>query len=224
MMSTPSKLWKSVKLFAAWYSRQQSHRPYTTQLCTTPLIYCTGDLSAQMIGGDGYDLSRTLRNLAVGAVISLPSYKWFMLLGRHFNYPSAALSTAVKVLVNQAVYTPLVNVYFFAFHAILRGERVGATVDRVRTGVATSIPRSFLYWPLVTALNFTYVPPQSRSVAASTAAVFWQSYMSYLNRQVEKSTEGPGSSVEKVRRRPLRRWTQLITSTDDSLSGLDVAL
>ncbi|KAF4986746.1 hypothetical protein FDECE_15793, partial [Fusarium decemcellulare] len=159
----------------------ESHRPYITQLYTAPCIYCTGDLSAQMIGGDGYDLSRSLRSLAVEAVISLPSYKWFMMLRRHFNYPSAALSTAVKVFVNQAVYTPLVNVYFFAFHAMLRGEGVGAAVDRVKTGASTSIPRSFLYWPLVTAVNFTYVPPQSRSVAASTAAVFWQSYMSYLN-------------------------------------------
>ncbi|SCO86167.1 uncharacterized protein FRV6_10294 [Fusarium oxysporum] len=108
-----------------------------------------------------------------------------MFLGHRFNYESAPLSTGVKALVNQAIYTPLVNVYFFGAHAFLSGENVATASKRIETGVALNIPRSILYWPLVTTLNFTYVQSQSRSIAASTAAVFWQSYMSYLNHRVE---------------------------------------
>ncbi|ENH66590.1 Protein SYM1, partial [Fusarium oxysporum f. sp. cubense race 1] len=139
--------------------QNQKRQPYITQLCTTPLVYCVGDLGAQAI--------------------------WFMFLGHRFNYESAPLSTGVKALVNQAIYTPLVNVYFFGAHAFLSGENVATASKRIETGVALNIPRSILYWPLVTTLNFTYVQSQSRSIAASTAAVFWQSYMSYLNHRVE---------------------------------------
>ncbi|EWY87649.1 hypothetical protein FOYG_09051 [Fusarium oxysporum NRRL 32931] len=83
-----------------------------------------------------------------------------MFLGRRFNYESAALSTGVKALVNQAIYTPLVNVYFFGAHAFLSVENVATASKRIKTGVALSIPRSILYWPLVTTLNFTYVQSQ----------------------------------------------------------------
>lgn len=75
-------------------------------------------------------------------------------------------------------YTLFFNVYFFAFPALLSGERITGAVERVRNLVSTSISRSFLYWPLVTAFNFTYVKPQSRSIGTSTFAVFWQSYLS----------------------------------------------
>lgn len=176
---------KSIRFFK-WYSYQQKRRPYTTQICSTPIIYCLGDYSAQVIGGEEYDLHRSLRSVIVGAVTSIPSYHWFLFLGRHFNYSSTMLSTGAKVAVNQLIYTPLFNVYFFAFHAILSGQDARGAWERVKTAVPQSIPRSFLFWPLVTAFNFTYIKPQSRSVATGVFAVFWQSYLSWLNKRSEK--------------------------------------
>ena len=175
--------------FFNWYASQQRLRPYITQLCSTPIIFCVGDLSAQMLGGDDYDPHRSLRALIIGAVISIPSYEWFLLLGRHFNYSSVVLSTGAKVAVNQLVYTPMFNVYFFAFHALLSGEGVTGAVERVKNTVTESIPRSFLYWPVVTAINFTYVQPQSRSVVTGLFSVVWQSYLSWLNRRTEKQEQ-----------------------------------
>lgn len=175
-----------VAKFFDWYSRQQHHRPYITELCSTPLIYCLGDFTAQMLGADDYDPYRTVRSITIGAVASIPSYKWFLFLGRNFNYSSATVSIGIKVLLNQLAYTPLFNIYFFAFHAILSGGGITGVIERVKNTVPTSIPRSFLYWPFVTAFNFTYVRPQSRSVATGVFAVFWQSYLSWLNTQAKK--------------------------------------
>lgn len=182
----PSRYFRPLARFFAWYARQQSLRPYITQLCSTPIIFGVGDLSAQTIGDDEYDLARSLRTIIIGAVISIPSYKWFLLLGRHFNYSSTALSTGAKVAVNQFVYTPLFNVYFFAFHAFLSGEGAVGTVERVKSAVSESIPRSFLYWPLATTINFTYVQPQYRAVVTGLFGVVWQTYLSWLNRRTEK--------------------------------------
>ncbi|EXM08506.1 hypothetical protein FOIG_01590 [Fusarium odoratissimum NRRL 54006] len=119
-----------------------------------------------------------------------------MFLGHRFNYESAALSTGVKALVNQAICTPLINVCFFGAHTLLSGENVPSATKRIKTGVALSIPRSILHWPLVTTLNFTYVQPQSRS----TATVFWQSYMSYSNHRVETQNNISGDTPNPVAR------------------------
>ncbi|KAJ9293742.1 hypothetical protein DTO217A2_9264 [Paecilomyces variotii] len=87
------------------YSRAQHRRPYVTQLCSSLVVYLIGDLSAQFMfpsddkkgateetksdagaseeeqkaeggSGGGYDPLRTLRHLTVGAISSIPSYKW----------------------------------------------------------------------------------------------------------------------------------------------------
>ncbi|KAJ5201319.1 hypothetical protein N7449_006122 [Penicillium cf. viridicatum] len=178
-----------------WFRRSQSQRPYTTQLCLTPLIFCVGDFAAQMIGDDdGFDYHRALRSAIAGLVIAIPTYKWFLFLGRRFNYSSPALSLGAKVAVNQTVYTPLFNVYFFAAHGLLAGEGVWGAMERVKDKASISIPRSFLFWPFVTAFNFTYIQPQSRGIATSIGSVFWQTYLSWLNSRGER--KGKPSVVE----------------------------
>ncbi|GKZ33182.1 hypothetical protein AbraIFM66950_002971 [Aspergillus brasiliensis] len=196
--SRPKTPWEPVRIFFNWYSHSQSRRPYITQLCLTPLIYCLGDFSAQIIGNDDFDYHRSLRSVVVGLFIAIPSREWFLFLGRRFNYSSPSLSLGAKVAVNQLLYTPLFNVYFFAFHAILSGEGIMGAVERVKNTVPISIPRSFIYWPFVTAFNFTYVKPQSRSLTTSLFAVFWQSYLSWLNNSAEKGTAKPSWNFTSV--------------------------
>ena len=59
------------------YGRSQSQRPYATQVATSIVIYCCGDLSAQRIGGEAYDPKRTARNILTGAICSIPAYNWY---------------------------------------------------------------------------------------------------------------------------------------------------
>lgn len=58
------------------YGKAQEERPYATQVGTVVLIWCCGDLLAQNFGEEDYDPWRTLRNMTIGSVISIPSYKW----------------------------------------------------------------------------------------------------------------------------------------------------
>ena len=62
------------------YGRVQKRRPYATQVGTAIVIYFCGDLSAQYIGGEAYDSKRTARNVAIGAICSIPVYKWYALM------------------------------------------------------------------------------------------------------------------------------------------------
>lgn len=185
----------SLRKCFGWYARQQHHRPYMTEICSMVLVYCVGDFCAQLLGPDGFDAHRTLRSITIGALVAIPSRKWFLFLGRNFNYSSAMVSTWTKVVVNQLVYTSLFNVYFFASHAILSGLTFSGVIERVKNTVPTSLPRSFLIWPFITAFNFTYVQPQSRSVVTAIFSVFWQSYLSWLNAQAQKHEKSHGLSA-----------------------------
>ena len=104
-----------------------------------------------------------------------------MYLGTIFNYPSKLLSLATKVVVNQIVFTPVFNSYFFGMQSLLSGDSFADAWERIKRTVPTSFVNSCKLWPAVTAFNFTYVLPQYRALFAGLVAVGWQSYLSLLN-------------------------------------------
>ncbi|KAF3386180.1 Protein SYM1 [Penicillium rolfsii] len=207
------------------YSKTQAQRPYTTQICTSVLIWLCGDLSAQLlfppepVGNEEngeiqkpqeahvYDPWRTARHLTVGIVASIPSYewcaekirpKWFMFLHRRFNFASGALSLATKVLVQQAVYTPVFNTYFFTMQSLLSGASVEQTLMRLQLALPTSIVNGWKVWTGVAIVSFIYIPPQFRSVFSGCVAVAWQSYLSWTNQKVARELPKKMGEMEGV--------------------------
>lgn len=77
----PVSLWYKrlgpVTDFFSWFHKTQGKRPLTVQVCAILVTYLCGDLLAQDIGGEPYDPLRTLRMLTIGAVASIPGYKWY---------------------------------------------------------------------------------------------------------------------------------------------------
>ena len=121
-----------------------------------------------------------------------------MYLNRSFNYSSRMLSLATKVTVNQIVFTPVFNSYFFGMQSLLSGDTVLEAWDRIKRTVPTSFINSCKLWPAVTAFSFTYIQPQYRALFAGVIAVGWQSYLSWLNQiaaneeRLKKSLQTPG--------------------------------
>ncbi|KAG9241216.1 hypothetical protein BJ878DRAFT_466853 [Calycina marina] len=167
------------------YGRSQRKRPLTTQFVSSLVIYVLGDLSAQNINGDEYDPARTVRALIISSGSSIPSFKWFMFLNNNFNYSSKILSLATKVTVNQVVFTPIFNTYFFGMQSLLSGDSLSEVWDRITRTVPTSMLNSCKLWPAVTAFSFTFIEPQYRSIFAGVIAIGWQTYLSMLNRRAE---------------------------------------
>ncbi|KAK5080808.1 hypothetical protein LTR70_000487 [Exophiala xenobiotica] len=125
--------------------------------------------------------------LTIGAVASIPGYKWFIFLGNHFNYASRWLSIATKVAVQQTFFTPVFNSYFFGMQAMLTGEPPSGVIQRIKDTVPTSMVNSLKLWPAVTAFSFRFITPQYRFMFSGVFAVCWQTYLSFLNRRAEKS-------------------------------------
>ena len=106
-----------------------------------------------------------------------------MYLNRSFNYSSRMLSLATKVTVNQIVFTPVFNSYFFGMQSLLSGDTLLEAWERIKRTVPTSFINSCKLWPAVTAFSFTYIQPQYRALFAGVIAVGWQSYLSWLNQR-----------------------------------------
>ena len=216
-ISPRRSIWQHVspRVIAKSYARAQEKRPYTTQICSTITIWCCGDLLAQRIEGEGYNPWKTLRNIVIGCSAAIPNYKWyrimrrlgyilcsladrFMYLGQSFNYSSKFKSLAAKVIVNQALFSPAFNTYFFGMQSLLSGDSVEDATERIKNTVPTSVINAWKVWPAVTAFNFTYIPPESRALFAGWSnyyqmvpangdtgfvAIGWQSYLLWLNQR-----------------------------------------
>jgi protein Mpv17 len=181
----------------------QKRSPLLTQLESSLVIYFLGDLSAQYVSNRGnpdasYEADRGLKALLIGGLSSIPSYKWFMFLGTHFNYASHTLSLAVKIVINQSVFTPLFNTYFFGMQALLSGATFAQAKQRVIDTVPRSWKNSWKVWPIVTAFSFTYIPPQYRNIFAGVIAIGWQTYLSWLNKSAEALESGKAGKIEPL--------------------------
>jgi len=206
------------------YDRVQARRPYTTQFISSCVIYFLGDLSAQTLQRNmpaaspemsssppsseperrPYDLARSLRAVTVGALFSIPSYKWFLFVSSHFNVAGRPyVSLAYKCCVQQFCFAPFFNSYFFGAHALLAGDGLQGAWERVRIALPVSWINSCKFWPAVTACIFAFVKPQHRSVAAGLVAIGWQTYLGILNQRaaklmLEKETAAAAASAVAV--------------------------
>ncbi|KAI0542956.1 hypothetical protein GGR58DRAFT_450145 [Xylaria digitata] len=194
------------------YARAQRARPWATQVASALVVYLCADFGAQWISSGGqdkaddsvkgkensvgendgaekrrkHDWARTARSLAIGGSAAIPGYIWFTFLSRSFNYSSRVLSIGVKVAVNQVLFTPLFNVYFFGAQALLSGDNLAEAWRRVVNTVPVSWVNSCKLWPAVTAFNFAFVPFEYRSIFGGVIAVGWQTYLSFLNSRAER--------------------------------------
>ncbi|KIV79753.1 hypothetical protein PV11_07298 [Exophiala sideris] len=201
-IDVPIQLWYHrlgpVSSFFKWFNRTQVKRPYVVQVSMTLITYLLGDLSAQEIGGEPYSGTRTLRMLTIGAIGSIPGYKWFLFLGRNFNYQSKVASIATKVAINQVFFTPIFSSYFFGMQAFLTGESPSGVITRIKAAVPVSVVNSLKLWPAVTAFNFWVIPEQYRFMFSGIFAVAWQTYLSFLNRKEEKIELATDSMLRPV--------------------------
>lgn len=105
--------------------------------------------------------------------------------------------------MNQTLFTPLFNTYFFGLHSLLSGASVAETVTRIQNTVPISVVNSCKIWPAVTAFMFAFVPVQYRNIFGGSIAIGWQAYLSLLNQRAarkEGGEEEAASTVAVVRR------------------------
>jgi protein Mpv17 len=125
------------------YGRLQQRRPYLTQISTMATVFFTGDFSIQAASSQGfqfkeYEPIRGIRSAAIGSIWSIPAFHWFIWLGRHFQYSSWIRTIGTKILIQQSMFVPVVNTYFFGMQTLLAGGTLEDAKQRVQTAVPVS--------------------------------------------------------------------------------------
>jgi len=199
------------------YTRVHSRRPHTVQVISTLIIYFLGDLASQNIAPSpqnddeeaskpsSYDPMRTVRALIIGGAAAIPGYHWFLFLARNFNYSSKTASIAIKVLINQIVFTPVFNSYFFGMQSALSGASLPEIVERVKNTVPRSWVNSWKVWPAITAFSFTFIRIELRGLFAGVIAIGWQTYLSVLNQRAAKMEQ----QIQTAERKGLGRQSEV---------------
>lgn len=88
-----------------------------------------------------------------------------------------------KVAVNQILFTPIFNSYFFGMQSLLTGMSISETIERIKNTVPVSWINSCKLWPAVTAFSFAFIPIEYRSIFGGVIAIGWQTYLSLLNQR-----------------------------------------
>lgn len=96
------------------------------------------------------------------------------------------LSLLYKCALQQLVFAPFFNSYFFGTHSLLAGDGFRGAWEKIKIALPVSWVNSCKFWPIVTAGIFAFVKPQHRSVTAGLVAIGWQTYLGILNQRAAK--------------------------------------
>lgn len=170
-------------LWAAYLSYLE-REPLRTKAVTAGVLSAVSDLLAQRLSAPEaskarIDWSSVAKQVAVGLALRGPvGHYWFAFLDRAFaRWDQAALSTAVaKVLVDQAVMSPLFNWLYFYVMGALDGRTLDQVAAKVRTDFRPLMIANYRVWPLVNLVNFKLVPPQLRVLFGNLVGVLWTAY------------------------------------------------
>ncbi|KAM3524135.1 hypothetical protein MY4038_007876 [Beauveria bassiana] len=186
--AAPTSIWMRMgplTRVATAFGRAQKKRPYVVQTVSAMFIFIAADVGAQNINGAEYDPVRTARTTFIGALFAIPQYRWFYVLARYFNYKSKVLSITAKVVFNQVTFAVAFPTYFFGMQALLSGESIAGTIQRLQDTVPRSWQNSWKVWPAAMAFNLSLVPLEYRALFSGLIAIGWQTYLSWMNRQAE---------------------------------------
>ncbi|KAJ4155507.1 hypothetical protein LMH87_000747 [Akanthomyces muscarius] len=198
--AAPTSIWMRMgplTQVASAFGRAQKKRPYVVQTVSAMVIFIAADVSAQNISGSEYDPVRTTRTTFIGALFAIPQYRWFFVLARYFNYKSKALSIAAKVVFNQLTFAVAFPTYFFGMQALLSGESLAGTIQRLQDTVPRSWQNSWKVWPAAMTFNLALVPLEYRALFSGIIAIGWQTYLSWMNRQAELKEAAEYENVQE---------------------------
>lgn len=149
----------------------------------TAILMGAGDVICQTCiekESKGYDWMRTARFAGVGLFVVGPTLQaWYKTLDRYILY-SGAKGALMKVGVDQLVFAPIFLVTFISTMGTLNGETMDKIKKKLEQDYFNVLTTNWKVWGIFQTFNFYFIPLQHRVMAAQTAALFWNVYLSYV--------------------------------------------
>lgn len=136
---------------------------------------------------DKVNSGRTIAMAILGLLWGGPSlHLWQGFMERMFG--GKDLSKVVqKVLIDQVTYGPVNNIVMIAYISLIVDRAtLQATFSRVKARYPSVQIRAWQVWPLVSLINYRFVPLTHRVLFANIVALCWSTYLILQARQKTK--------------------------------------
>lgn len=183
-----------IRRAAQAYGRIVLKRPLLFQVATAGTLVTTGDLIAQSFieKKKKHDFRRTAIMATCGFMYFGPVVGvWLSLLNR-WGY-----STVVNVMLDQALFAPMIISGFFTIQSLLNGKTVLAAGRRVKAEVPGVLVVGWTVWIPTQIINFQFMPFQYRMLLIQVVALFWNSYLSLQANRTQIAEESLESDTGK---------------------------
>nr|XP_002123172.1 PXMP2/4 family protein 2-like isoform X1 [Ciona intestinalis] len=167
-----------------WYTRMFNKRPVVTQVITAGTLTTSGDIIAQLIENrpTGYSFRRTAVMSCFGFCYFGPLVTVWLGFLKRLN-----LSVIRTVMLDQAVFAPLINGGFVFLHPILSNKGTNEAC-RIFSENSWNVIRScWMLWIPAQLINFSFVPFKYRMIYIQVVALFWNAFLSFRsNSAIQK--------------------------------------
>ncbi|KAK9805989.1 hypothetical protein WJX73_001108 [Symbiochloris irregularis] len=173
----------------AWrrYQRELSHQPLRTKALTSCALAGLSDLAAQKVHAQGsIRWSRTGLMALYGLLWTGPAgHYWQNFVQKLFAGKKDPNSIAAKVILENLTFSPLMNSMFMAYVSIvIEGNSAQKTRQNLQASFAAVQAQAWKLWPLVSIINYTYVPLRFRVLVMNVVALFWSTFLNLRSRSV----------------------------------------
>lgn len=164
------------------YNRLLDEQPILVKSLTSLFGFMIGDICAQTIIGNEYNVYRTMRLTLFGILMDGPiGHCWYSLLDKNVfpEDPKAAKSIVAKTALDQLIWAPFFSCVFFSFVRTLEGHPELA-FSTIQSELVPTLVANYALWPLAHLINFRFVPSQQRILYINAVQILWTSYLSNL--------------------------------------------
>jgi len=166
-----------------FYRRCLQRRPLVTQMVSSGLMTGGGDFICQSCVErrrlQNYDVVRTTRFFGIGCFFLAPVIvNWYRLLER-VTVGGPKLFPLVRVVMDQALCSPVLLSCFLSLLRLTEGKTVSDTYKSWQKEFLPIYMTGLKIWPLAQVVNFYLVPLEHRLLFVQAISLGWNTYLAY---------------------------------------------
>ncbi|KYQ93774.1 pmp22 family protein [Tieghemostelium lacteum] len=170
-----------------WYMARLKSKPILTKAVTSAALSLIGNIIAQKgIERRSIDWNRVLKFTVWGSISSPMVHFWHKILDVVTKNVPEKYKSWVKMIIDQLVFAPFINIAFYSFLAIADGKP-NSILIKLYFDLIPTLKASWKVWPLAQYINFTFIPPQLQVLFGNIVGFLWGIYLTVLSSKKIKN-------------------------------------
>ena len=186
----------AMRIFELYLSLLRKY-PLKTRMLTAAFIGGLGNYLSQKMADSnkGVVWRRVLRFAALQFLLTPVHAVWYPTnadLAARVSADSPKVQVLVRVLLDQLIYSPMLNATAIFLAAVLGGESAEGAARNVRGAWASTQMRSWCVWPFAQLMNYSVVPAELQIFFANLVGLLWTIIFSRLLQQQQQQKQKQG--------------------------------